>query len=59
MSSSREGGESPDPERQTGAQLHDTPGSGQGVDDVPNKAESKSQVEVRVPRFCGHVNHPC
>ncbi|KND90537.1 hypothetical protein TOPH_04708 [Tolypocladium ophioglossoides CBS 100239] len=41
-----EGGESPPPERQTGAQLHDPPASGQGTDNAQNKKETlKSQLE--------------
>ncbi|KAI1777486.1 hypothetical protein F4818DRAFT_439839 [Hypoxylon cercidicola] len=36
-SASNEGRESPPPESQTGAQLTDTPASGQGTDEAPNK----------------------
>ncbi|KAI1099201.1 hypothetical protein F4804DRAFT_91670 [Jackrogersella minutella] len=39
-SQSNEGRESPPPESQSGAQLKDTPASGQGTDDAPNKKES-------------------
>ncbi|KAF3761565.1 hypothetical protein M406DRAFT_323920 [Cryphonectria parasitica EP155] len=38
--SSGEGRESPDPETQTGAQLHDAPADGQGVTNTDNKAEN-------------------
>lgn len=42
-----EGAESPPPERQTGAQLHDTPASGKGTDSSENKEEvNKSGLEV-------------
>ncbi|EOO02195.1 hypothetical protein UCRPA7_2293 [Phaeoacremonium minimum UCRPA7] len=41
-----EGAESPPPERQTGAQLHDTPASGKGTDSSENKEEvNKSGLE--------------
>jgi len=41
-----EGRESPPPERQTGAQLHNPPGSGKGTDDVTNKREAlKKELE--------------
>lgn len=45
---SREGGaESPPPESQSGPQLKDTPGSGQGTDKAPNKKEHmQDQLEV-------------
>jgi hypothetical protein len=47
MSSQNQGRQSPDPERQSGAQK-DPPSSGQGVNDSSNnKADSKSQLEVR------------
>ncbi|KAI1341076.1 hypothetical protein F5Y15DRAFT_376854 [Xylariaceae sp. FL0016] len=40
-SASNEGRQSPPPETQTGAQIHDTPASGQGTTDVdPNKKET-------------------
>ncbi|KAI1141469.1 hypothetical protein F5Y05DRAFT_262052 [Hypoxylon sp. FL0543] len=32
--------QSPPPERQTGPQLKDTPASGQGTDEAPNKKET-------------------
>ncbi|CAJ2505750.1 Uu.00g131440.m01.CDS01 [Anthostomella pinea] len=38
-SASNEGRQSPDPSTQSGAQLHDTPASGQGTDKAPNKKE--------------------
>ncbi|KAI2610052.1 uncharacterized protein GGS25DRAFT_487235 [Hypoxylon fragiforme] len=41
--SRNEGGESPSPERQSGAQLKDTPASGQGTDDAPNKKEAMQE----------------
>ncbi|KAI1458797.1 hypothetical protein F4805DRAFT_423642 [Annulohypoxylon moriforme] len=39
-SASNEGRQSPPPESQTGPQLKDTPASGQGTDEAPNKQES-------------------
>lgn len=53
MSSRESGGQSPPPEAQSGAQLNDTPGSGQGTDKIDNKeGTNKSQLEVRRhPRF--------
>ena len=47
MSSQKQGRQSPEPERQYGAQK-DAPASGQGVKDLSkdNKQESKSQLEV-------------
>lgn len=46
--SSREGGQSPPPERQTGAQQQDTPAQGQGTDNAQHKeATNKSSLEVR------------
>jgi hypothetical protein len=45
--SSGEGRQSPSPERSTGAQMNDTPGHGQGVNEQSNnKNESESQREV-------------
>lgn len=44
-----EGAESPPPERQSGKQLHETPASGQGVQNVDNKAkkgEMEDQLKV-------------
>ncbi|KUI69681.1 hypothetical protein VM1G_05171 [Cytospora mali] len=38
--SSREGGQSPPPERQTGAQLNDAPADGQGTDTMDNKDQT-------------------
>ncbi|KAI1503439.1 hypothetical protein F5X99DRAFT_104728 [Biscogniauxia marginata] len=35
-----QGAESPPPETQTGAQLHDVPASGKGTDEAPGKKES-------------------
>ncbi|KAI9148678.1 hypothetical protein HJFPF1_08362 [Paramyrothecium foliicola] len=40
-----EGRQSPSPERQTGAQIHDTPGDGQGIEQVHDKHD-KMEVEV-------------
>ncbi|KAI0014740.1 hypothetical protein F4780DRAFT_767019 [Xylariomycetidae sp. FL0641] len=42
-SASNEGRQSPPPESQTGAQLHDAPASGQGTDKVSNKGESMQE----------------
>lgn len=43
-----EGRQSPPPERQTGAQLKDTPGDGQGIDNAQNKEKTNDeQVKVR------------
>jgi hypothetical protein len=38
-----EGRQSPSPERQTGAQLHDTPASGQGTDNAENKEQTNKE----------------
>ncbi|KAI1085076.1 hypothetical protein F5B20DRAFT_575542 [Whalleya microplaca] len=38
--SSNEGRQSPAPETQSGAQLKDTPASGQGIANAPNKKEN-------------------
>lgn len=38
-----EGAESPPPERQTGAQLHDPPVSGQGTDSAKDKDKKMGQ----------------
>ncbi|KAI1423502.1 hypothetical protein F5Y12DRAFT_716303 [Xylaria sp. FL1777] len=38
--SQNEGRQSPPPERQTGAQLHDPPASGQGTDSADNKEQT-------------------
>ena len=47
MSAQNEGRQSPEPERQTGAQQQDAPSHGQGVNEESNnKEESKSQLEV-------------
>ena len=47
MSSAREGGQSPPPERQTGAQQKETPAEGKGIDNAKDKGDSnKSQLEV-------------
>ncbi|CAM1502306.1 Fc.00g042900.m01.CDS01 [Cosmosporella sp. VM-42] len=41
-----EGRESPSPERQSGRQIHETPGSGQGTDNAENKEQiNKDQLE--------------
>lgn len=38
----------PPPERQTGAQMHDPPASGEGTDDSSNKEQAnKSALDVR------------
>ncbi|KAK7418191.1 hypothetical protein QQZ08_011344 [Neonectria magnoliae] len=39
-----EGRESPSPERQSGKQLHDPPGSGQGIQETDNK-DPKDQLK--------------
>jgi hypothetical protein len=47
MSAQNEGRQSPEPERQTGAQQQDAPSHGQGVNEGSNnKEESKSQLKV-------------
>ncbi|KAI0398961.1 hypothetical protein F4802DRAFT_83907 [Xylaria palmicola] len=38
--SKNEGRQSPPPERQTGAQIHETPASGQGTDKADNKEQT-------------------
>ncbi|TGJ82342.1 hypothetical protein E0Z10_g6411 [Xylaria hypoxylon] len=38
--SKNEGRQSPPPEQQSGAQLHDAPGSGQGTDNASNKDQT-------------------
>ncbi|OLN97945.1 hypothetical protein CCHL11_02562 [Colletotrichum chlorophyti] len=41
-----EGRQSPPPERQTDAQLHDVPASGKGTDDASNKEQvNKEQLQ--------------
>ena len=37
-------GESPEPERLSGKQIHDTPGSGQGTDDASKKEETNQKI---------------
>jgi hypothetical protein len=45
--SKNEGRQSPDPESQSGRQIHEAPGSGQGTDKVDNKEQTnKDQLEV-------------
>ncbi|KAI1651104.1 hypothetical protein F4815DRAFT_454991 [Daldinia loculata] len=39
-SAPNEGRQSPPPETQSGRQLKETPASGQGIDEAPNKKES-------------------
>ncbi|KAK3316449.1 hypothetical protein B0H66DRAFT_561336 [Apodospora peruviana] len=39
-----ERGQSPPPERQSGKQLSDTPGTGQGTDDASNKEQSNKSA---------------
>lgn len=47
-----EGRQSPDPERQTGAQLQDPPASGKGTDDASNKEQTnKESLDVCFPPF--------
>jgi len=44
-----ERGQSPPPERSSGKQMHDVPGSGKGTDDATNKEQTnKSSLEVRI-----------
>jgi hypothetical protein len=44
----QEGRQSPAPETQTGAQLHDPPASGQGVESMDNKDKTiRSELDVR------------
>ncbi|KAI0532092.1 hypothetical protein GGR58DRAFT_491558 [Xylaria digitata] len=38
--SKNEGRQSPPPEQQSGPQLHETPGSGQGTDNADNKSQT-------------------
>lgn len=45
--SANEGRESPPPESQTGAQIHDPPASGKGTDNADNK-EQTNQDQLRV-----------
>lgn len=48
MSSRESGGQSPPPETQSGAQLKDTPGDGQGTDTFDKKPEANAdQLKVR------------
>lgn len=50
--SSKEGRQSPPPESQSGAQLKDTPASGQGTDQVntgDKKGDMNDQLSVRLP----------
>lgn len=42
--SSTEGRQSPPPEQQSGAQLKDVPGQGQGTDDASNKEQTNSSA---------------
>ncbi|KAI0870845.1 hypothetical protein GGS24DRAFT_473772 [Hypoxylon argillaceum] len=44
--SANEGRESPPPESQTGAQIHDPPASGKGTDNADNK-EQTNQDQLR------------
>jgi len=37
-------GESPEPERLSGKQMHDAPGSGQGTDDATKKEETNKKI---------------
>ncbi|KAK5635386.1 hypothetical protein RRF57_011098 [Xylaria bambusicola] len=54
--SKNEGRQSPPPQQQSGAQLHDAPASGQGTDNANNKDQTnQDQLKVRncVPiTFC-------
>jgi hypothetical protein len=42
--SEQEGRQSPPPSRQTGAQMHDTPASGQGIDKADNKEKTNEDA---------------
>ncbi|KAI1354749.1 hypothetical protein F5Y01DRAFT_311555 [Xylaria sp. FL0043] len=44
--SQNEGRQSPPPEQQSGAQLHDVPASGQGTDKIENK-EQKNEDQLK------------
>jgi hypothetical protein len=45
--SKNEGRQSPPPEAQSGAQMHDTPASGKGTDNIENKAKvNDDQLKV-------------
>ena len=47
-----ERGQSPPPERSSGKQMHDVPGSGKGIDDASNKKDiNKEALEVRHPHL--------
>lgn len=48
-----EGRQSPPPERQTGAQLNDVPGSGKGTDQSASKDEVKDSLNVSLPSVYG------
>ncbi|KAK4145557.1 uncharacterized protein C8A04DRAFT_26555 [Dichotomopilus funicola] len=39
-----EGGQSPPPERSTGKQMHDVPGTGKGTDDASHKEEANKEA---------------
>lgn len=39
-----EGGQSPPPERSTGKQMHDVPGTGKGTDDASHKEEANQEA---------------
>ncbi|KOS19920.1 hypothetical protein ESCO_005562 [Escovopsis weberi] len=48
----RPGRQSPSPERQSGAQLHDPPASGQGLGPIKNKEQLlKDQIAVYLPAY--------
>ncbi|KAI2628713.1 hypothetical protein GGR54DRAFT_636427 [Hypoxylon sp. NC1633] len=44
---SSRGGQSPPPERQTGAQQQDVPASGQGTDSAPNNKQDNMQDQLK------------
>lgn len=47
--SKNEGRQSPPPQQQSGAQMHDAPASGQGTDKADNK-EQTNQDQLKVSR---------
>jgi len=48
-----EGRQSPPPEAQSGAQMHDTPASGKGTDNIENKGQvNDDQLKVNSKPSC-------
>ncbi|KAJ8120777.1 hypothetical protein ONZ43_g2602 [Nemania bipapillata] len=60
--SQNEGRQSPPPERQTGAQMHDPPASGKGTDKFDNKEQAnQDQLKVsslRTPAYSNLTSNP-